>query len=391
MLTMSMCLATRWFIVKLWTGERRKRLRSGHFGGRKLRIDDSGRLLAAKVVDFSDRGFGVEMSSSLHAGLSVSFVGAGLQGRAQVVHCEPDHDGWFRVGFAFEQVTFRKLDSFIRTLWHNTVDVRYQPSNSLDVDAARPTCQTRLPPLGKMFVGAATLILGVLRTFHRGIRSGAKLLRRNQRSELSEQRSRPRLPANEPGQVEWVNAKGERQSEKISIRDRSQSGVGFGLVQQLQIGQMVWVATEKAKKCKAIVRHCHEETGGYFVGAIRVLRERRRFERQPVGANARLHWEAPGGGQAGADVLVRDGSEFGLQLLVASMVPVPAVVRLEGRKVDCFGSTCYSTPYQGQYLVGLHLIPSDGCASPGGSGSSRNPALSRLSSGPCFTTSGWST
>ena len=155
---MSMCLAPRWFIVKLWTGERRKRLRSGHFGGRKLRIDHSGRLLAAKVVDFSDRGFGVEMSSSLHAGLSVSFVGAGLQGRAQVIHCEPDHDGWFRVGFALEQVTFRKLDSFIRTLWNNTVDVPYQPSNSLDVGAVRPTCQTRLPPLGKMFVRAATLI-----------------------------------------------------------------------------------------------------------------------------------------------------------------------------------------------------------------------------------------
>ena len=115
-----MCLAPRWFIVKLWTGERRKRLRSGHFGGRKLRIDHSGRLLAAKVVDFSDRGFGVEMSSSLHAGLSVSFVGAGLQGRAQVIHCEPDHDGWFRVGFALEQVTFRKLDSFIRTSYGTT-------------------------------------------------------------------------------------------------------------------------------------------------------------------------------------------------------------------------------------------------------------------------------
>ena len=169
---MSMCLAPRWFIVKLWTGERRKRLRSGHFGGRKLRIDDGGRLLAAKVVDFSDRGFGVEMSSSLHAGLSVSFVGAGLQGRAQVVHCEPDRDGWFRVGFALEQVTFRKLDSFIRTLWNNTVDVPYQPGNSLDVGAARPTCQTRLPPLGKMFVGAATLILTAAGIWRSIVRSG---------------------------------------------------------------------------------------------------------------------------------------------------------------------------------------------------------------------------
>ena len=158
--------------MKLWAGERRKRLRSGHFRGRKLRIDDSGRLLAAKVVEFSDRGFGVEMSSALHAGLSVSFVGAGLQGHAQVVHCEPGHDGWFRVGYAIEQVTFRKLDSFTRTLWHNTVEARDQPGNSLDAGAARPARQTRFPPLGKMFVGAATLILTATGIWRSITRSG---------------------------------------------------------------------------------------------------------------------------------------------------------------------------------------------------------------------------
>ena len=124
---MSMCLDPRCFIVKLWAGERRKPLRSGHFRGRKLSIDGGGRMLTATVVDFSDRGFGAKMSSSLRAGLSVSFVGAGLQGRAHVAHCEPDHNGSFRVGFALDQVTFRKLDSFTRSLLHSTVDVGYRP------------------------------------------------------------------------------------------------------------------------------------------------------------------------------------------------------------------------------------------------------------------------
>ena len=72
--------------MKVWT---RKRLRSGHFLGRKLRIGYRGQLLAAKMVDSSDQGLGVEMSAPREIDSFVSFVGVGLRGRAQVVHCRP--------------------------------------------------------------------------------------------------------------------------------------------------------------------------------------------------------------------------------------------------------------------------------------------------------------
>ena len=91
--------------------KQRRRLRSGHLRERELKIDSGGQLLAAQVVDSSDHGLGVKMSTSLAIGLSVSFVGAGLQGRAKVVHCRRTENGIFRVGLALEEVTFCKLDS----------------------------------------------------------------------------------------------------------------------------------------------------------------------------------------------------------------------------------------------------------------------------------------
>ena len=93
----------RWFPVR-WLGERRRQLRSGYWRGRELGIDAGGQFLVAQVVDSNDDGLGVEMSTTLPIGLSVSFVGAGLQGRAQVVHCRRADYGIVRVGLKLEEV-----------------------------------------------------------------------------------------------------------------------------------------------------------------------------------------------------------------------------------------------------------------------------------------------
>ena len=143
---------------------------------------------------------------------------------------------------------------------------------------------------------------------------------------------------------------------KINIRDMSYSGLGISLVELLRVGQTVWISTVNNTKCKGVVRYCREETGGYFAGVRRVRRERRRAERQPAGGKGKLHWEVPGGGQKEAEALVRDANGYGVQIHLPDPVPVPSVVRLEGRQSDCFGSTCYCTPYQDGYLVGLHVI-----------------------------------
>ena len=162
--------------------------------------------------------------------------------------------------------------------------------------------------------------------------------------------------ASEPGRVEWLTDKLQPLGEDISIEDISETGVGFSSPLELKVGQTVWVSTEGSPRCKAVVRHVREATTGYFVGVIRVLMDRRRTDRIPAGGKGRLHWGAPTGGQMEADVVVRDTSDTGLQLQVPDSVPILAVVRVEGRSGDCFGSTCYCEPYQDQYLVGLHVI-----------------------------------
>ncbi len=110
-----------------WTrevsGPGRRQLRSDLFRGRKLWIDYRGQVLAAKVVDSSDHGLGVEMSAPLEVDAFISFAGIGLRGRAQVKHCRRRDDGVFQVGLSLEAVSWRKLDVSSRALPSETVQV----------------------------------------------------------------------------------------------------------------------------------------------------------------------------------------------------------------------------------------------------------------------------
>ena len=102
--------------VKTGTREQRERLRSEFFRGRKLWIEYRGQVLAAKVVDSSDHGLGVETPAPLEVNSFVWFAGVGLRGRAQVKHCRRSDDGVFRAGLNLETVSFRELDDFSRVL-----------------------------------------------------------------------------------------------------------------------------------------------------------------------------------------------------------------------------------------------------------------------------------
>ena len=196
-----------------------------------------------------------------------------------------------------------------------------------------------------------------------GIREATKVIalflgrsRREQTFRRNERRTQPRLTADEPGRVEWLTDDQEPLGEDINIEDISETGVGFSSPLELKVGQTVWVSTDGSPRCKAVVRHTRTGTDGYFVGVIRVPMDRRRIDRRPAGGRGRLHWGAVTGGQLEANVVVRDTSDYGLQLQIPDPVPIQCVVRVEGRAGDCFGSTCYCEPYQGEYLVGLHVI-----------------------------------
>lgn len=100
-------------------GERREKPRSPEFHARRLRLDYQGRLLGARLVDFSDQGLGVEVLSQLPVGSEVAVSGEisgedgvfSITGKVVVEHCRSRQDGVYRIGFSLEKAVIEKLSS----------------------------------------------------------------------------------------------------------------------------------------------------------------------------------------------------------------------------------------------------------------------------------------
>jgi hypothetical protein len=118
--------------MPLATGERRSHSRRGKFLSQGLQISAYRRLLtphsedprlrhwvaAARVVDSSEGGLGVEMFEPLAVGVVVSASGElhstgwcmSLTAQARVTSCRGVEGGVYRIGFEFQDVSFRALD-----------------------------------------------------------------------------------------------------------------------------------------------------------------------------------------------------------------------------------------------------------------------------------------
>ncbi len=78
---------------------------------------ESPRKFAAKLVDVSETGIGVEMFVPLVVGSTVAVAGdlhspdysLNLKGKARVIYCHCEKEGAFRIGLAYEQVAYRKI------------------------------------------------------------------------------------------------------------------------------------------------------------------------------------------------------------------------------------------------------------------------------------------
>ncbi len=98
--------------------DRRGAGRSDDFQARRLRLDYYGRLLGARLVDFSNKGLGVEALSPLpvgsEVGISGEFIGEdgalAIEGRARVTHCRSRDDGVCRIGFSLADATMKNID-----------------------------------------------------------------------------------------------------------------------------------------------------------------------------------------------------------------------------------------------------------------------------------------
>lgn len=100
-------------------GERRRAGRANKFRARHLRLDYYGRLLGARLVDFSENGLGVETLSPLPVGSTVGISGElhsqdqvlAISGSARVSHCQPRKDGVCRVGLILDRSNFGEIDN----------------------------------------------------------------------------------------------------------------------------------------------------------------------------------------------------------------------------------------------------------------------------------------
>lgn len=98
--------------------DRRVADRSRDYQARRLRLDYFGRLLGARLVDFSSKGLGVEALSPLPVGAEIGISGEiisgsrtlGIEGRAKVEHCRSTEDGVCRIGFSLGRAKISRLD-----------------------------------------------------------------------------------------------------------------------------------------------------------------------------------------------------------------------------------------------------------------------------------------
>ncbi len=125
--------------VTRWTADRRRRLRTGFFNGKKLRVECEGQALAATVVDSSDHGLGLESAVPLESDAVFTFSGVGLQGRAQVKHCRRIADDVFRLGCSLQAASFDRIDISNRATAGNPVGVTESGELSDDRARAEPT------------------------------------------------------------------------------------------------------------------------------------------------------------------------------------------------------------------------------------------------------------
>ena len=168
-------------------------------------------------------------------------------------------------------------------------------------------------------------------------------------------RRQPRREISQAGTLMWNGQNNGRQIEAVRVEDVSVHGMGLRLARPLPVGQTVWFEPSGGAMIKGVIRHCEGQDGQYAAGLVRVENERRRTERQPVRGTGRLDWYGQGGKTSSTPVLVRDASEFGLQLSAADPVPVGCVTRLTGEAIGCLGTVCYCIPAGEEYLVGLHF------------------------------------
>jgi hypothetical protein len=171
------------------------------------------------------------------------------------------------------------------------------------------------------------------------------------RKQPSNLRSELRLASSEQASCIWVDDKGERYCQRVRVVNHSNMGLGLLSPRALKPGQAVWVATDSGTFFQGVARFCKPSGSGYRAGLQRVRGEQRRSDREPVSGTGTLTWD-----NSSVSVLIRNMTPEGLQLEVATKVPVSTVARLSSREVECLVVTRYSRQVEGHHQVGIEFL-----------------------------------
>ena len=89
-------------------------------------------------------------------------------------------------------------------------------------------------------------------------------------------------------------------------------------------------------------------------GRVRRI-DRRASKRNHTTGEGTLHWTDSFGKRGTCPVHARDMSDRGMQLGIGTRVPVPSVVRLFGRTLECVGYVRYCREEGKQFVLGIEL------------------------------------
>ena len=179
---------------------------------------------------------------------------------------------------------------------------------------------------------------------------------KQQEQNVDDLRNEHRAPANVAVRIEWFDENGVCRSEPAIIEDSSDRGLGFTVNEEFPVDQTLWIENATGQITKTVVRHTEPGVRGFRTGAYRVDQERRRTDRSPVAGDATIHWGDSHVGPCDTPVVVRNATEFGLQIECAVPLPIGTVLQIVGDQLQCDGSTCYCRESGDKFVIGLHLV-----------------------------------
>lgn len=169
---------------------------------------------------------------------------------------------------------------------------------------------------------------------------------------LDESEERPR--GDHAIAVHWLDSRGAHRTKEAEVVRHTATHIVVEMAVPLEVTREVGILGDAA--CRAVVVECKPGVDGYVLTLSRVQKEERRFDRVETSGKATLTWRATDGTEHMGKVEIRNLSEGGLQIACANPIPVPEVVRIEGERIGCLGSTCYCHQVGEEYLVGLQFV-----------------------------------